>query len=142
MTSIETIVCHSLIGKTVGSRIMPGTIDDSAEHLDNFDVTTAAEKCFLIRNEEHKMKLEEKRLDDTMKAREHERELKTSDIRIREMTQETERMKLQFEENSKAREHELILKREVAEIMRLTLERDKPGTREAETGKSTVATRR
>lgn len=94
MTSIETIVCHSLTSKTVGSRIMPGTIDDSAVHLENSDVTIAADKCFLVRNAEHKMKLEEKKLDDTMKAKEHERGLKTREIKNRELTTEIEKMKL------------------------------------------------
>lgn len=89
---------------------MQHVTSENTAHLENSDVTTE-ERILAIREAEHRVKLEEKSLDDAVKAREHKQYMETREMNIREMTVKNEGMKMQFEENSKARQYDLRLKR-------------------------------
>lgn len=112
--------------------------------LENSDVT-AALALWSIKQEDHRMRLEEMRLDDALKARQHQREQEaraTENERLRLQSAENERIRaleegrrnqeheremrrLEVENNNNAREYELRLNGERQKTLKLKLASDR-----------------
>jgi hypothetical protein len=85
--------------------MQPPTPDSSAGLNDDDDISNAL-ALMHVKNEEHLKKLDEKRLDDVLKARQHLREQEARATEIRKFTAETEIMRLQFAEDERKRANE------------------------------------